>query len=89
LTLALDQTSSESFTLVGAQVFHHTPGNVSTVLATFFFPASSSGHVVLDLLHDIPSDGNTVTYKMLIGVKDSSGVTHWPDPSIAFDPQGT
>lgn len=85
LTLELN---SPSFTLVGAQIFHHSTDNESTQVATIFLPALTANELVLNLFHEIPITGSNVTYRMFIGVQDSSGNVHWPDPSIAFDPEG-
>ena len=80
--------NSPEYSLVGAQIFHQTAGDPSTQVATLFIPASSDQILELHFLHDIPSGGTTVPYQFFIGVKDSSGNTHWPDPTIAFDPEG-
>ena len=84
LTLELDSSSSSTFSLVGAQIFLLS-SNESTGKATIFVPALSN-QIVLHLLNDIPHDQSEVTYQLFIGVHDGSG-THWPDPTISFEPE--
>jgi hypothetical protein len=74
-----------SLSLVGIQILHHNEENPSSAHAAIFLPASLVHQVELNLLHQIPSTGDTVTYGMFIGLSDGSQ-TSWHEPSIAFEP---
>jgi hypothetical protein len=85
LSLELASESQSSNSLVGAQIYHSNE-NPSTTVAVIVAPVLLNGRVALHLLNDIPNNETAVSYQLFIGIQNSVG-THWPDPSIAFDPQ--
>jgi hypothetical protein len=84
--LILKLTEPTEFRMVGIQILHHRLDKPSTEHAAILIPPSTDGlQTELNLLHQISTTDELVTYGMFIGLfKDNQ--TFWHDPTIAFDP---